>query len=89
MCVSKGRDLLPLNPSECGNTTLHRYCFSAGDLRCNEQLELTLMHTLWMREHNRWGTHFYIYTVYLNSIFGKILTKYKSWAVGIQKRDER
>ena len=26
-----------------------RYCFSAGDLRCNEQLELTVLHTVeWM-----------------------------------------
>ena len=23
-----------------------RYCFSAGDLRCNEQLELTVLHTV-------------------------------------------
>ena len=49
----QGRDLLPLNPSECSDEARHRYCFSAGDLRCNEQLELTVTHTVWMREHNR------------------------------------
>ena len=28
--------------------------FVAGDLRANENVLLTSMHTLWMREHNRW-----------------------------------
>ena len=28
-------------------------CFLCGDIRCNEQISLTTMHTLWVREHNR------------------------------------
>ena len=27
-------------------------CFLCGDVRCNEQVSLSIMHTLWLREHN-------------------------------------
>jgi hypothetical protein len=28
--------------------------FLVGNVRANENLALTVMHTLWMREHNYW-----------------------------------
>ena len=48
-----GKDLLPANPGECSDSTKQRFCFRAGDLRVNEQIDLAVIQTIWMREHNR------------------------------------
>ncbi|XP_032687979.1 uncharacterized protein LOC116852085 [Odontomachus brunneus] len=51
------KDLLPLKldiPDEgCTRPNRTMYCFEAGEIRVNEQLVLTCMHTLMAREHNR------------------------------------
>lgn len=53
------KDLLPMKTEDpdlgCERHGRPRnlYCFDAGDERVNEQLALTVMHTVWVREHNR------------------------------------
>jgi len=39
-------------PEDC-NPPGFNQSFVAGDVRANEQVSLTVMHTLWVREHNR------------------------------------
>ena len=55
--LDDGGDSLPIdenNPTlvECMPRDATN-CFLAGDVRVNEQTSLIVMHTLWMREHNR------------------------------------
>ncbi|XP_046564388.1 peroxidase-like [Haliotis rubra] len=47
-------ELLPRNSvPNCATSTEPNYCFKAGDERVDEQMSLTSMHTIWLREHNR------------------------------------
>lgn len=51
-----GKEFLPLseNPAEdCLVKNNESLCFLSGDPRVNFEPQMTVMHTLWMREHNR------------------------------------
>lgn len=49
----KGKELLPQSPSHPECKAPSGQCFIAGDGRASEQPALTVIHTLFLREHNR------------------------------------
>ncbi|VEN35325.1 unnamed protein product [Callosobruchus maculatus] len=56
--LEDGRSLLPVSedPNDGCNREEQekdgRYCFATGDARANENLHLTSMHLIWLRQHN-------------------------------------
>lgn len=57
--VSAG-NFLPFNTTALPNapTALDPSLFLGGDVRANEQIGLIAMHTIWLREHNKWARFF-------------------------------
>ncbi|XP_029671831.1 uncharacterized protein LOC115240676 isoform X2 [Formica exsecta] len=49
----RGRDLLPQSATHPECKAQSGYCFIGGDGRASEQPALAVMHTMWVREHNR------------------------------------
>lgn len=50
---NRGKDLLPQSPTHPECKSPSGFCFIGGDGRASEQPGLTVMHTVWVREHNR------------------------------------
>lgn len=49
----RGKDLLPQSSTHPECKARSGFCFIGGDGRASEQPALAVMHTLWIREHNR------------------------------------
>jgi len=47
------KSYLPYSNGECFNVKKGAPCFQTGDIRTNQNLILTSIHTIFMREHNR------------------------------------
>lgn len=50
---NRAKDLLPQSATHPECKSLSGFCFIGGDGRASEQPALTVMHTMWVREHNR------------------------------------
>ena len=50
---NRGKDLLPQSATHPECKANSGYCFIGGDGRASEQPGLAVMHTMWIREHNR------------------------------------
>lgn len=50
---ARGKDLLPQSATHPECKAASGFCFIGGDGRASEQPALTVMHTMWIREHNR------------------------------------
>ena len=44
---------LPIDKQSITQCVNNKDCFLCGDIRCNDVITLTVVHTIWMREHNR------------------------------------
>ena len=50
---SQSNGMLPNDPSSKEACRNRGGCYIAGDIRSNENMALTVMHTIWMRQHNK------------------------------------
>ena len=51
--IPMNKPSLPIDTNSRVDCPNRMDCFLCGDVRCNEHISLTIMHTIWLREHNR------------------------------------